>query len=50
MPPPARHVTGHINQTRLRASLNAHADQVEVISAHDVAELDRYLLATATSP
>lgn len=41
---------GHINQTRLRASLNAHADQVEVISAHDPAEFDRYLLATATSP
>jgi hypothetical protein len=50
MPPPARHVTGHIDQTRLRGLVNAHADQVEVISAHDPAELDRYLIATATSP
>ena len=50
MPPPARRVTGHINQARLRALVNAHADQVEVISAHDPAELDRYLLATATLP
>ena len=46
----ARRVTGHINQARLRALVNAHADQVEVISAHDPAELDRYLLATATLP
>jgi glyoxylase-like metal-dependent hydrolase (beta-lactamase superfamily II) len=30
------------NQARLRALLNAHGDQVEVISAHDPAELDRY--------
>jgi NAD(P)-dependent dehydrogenase (short-subunit alcohol dehydrogenase family) len=46
----ARRVTGHISQARLRALVNAHADQVEVFSAHDPAELDRYLLATATLP
>jgi hypothetical protein len=50
MPPPARRVTGHINQARLRVLVNAHADQVELISAHDPAELDRYNPAAATLP
>jgi hypothetical protein len=50
MPPPAPRVTRHINQARLRALVNANADQVQVISAHDPAELDRYFLATASLP
>ena len=50
MPLPARRVTGHINQARLRALENAHADQVEVIRHTIPAELDRYLPATAALP
>ncbi|WP_036495587.1 MBL fold metallo-hydrolase [Nocardia sp. BMG111209] len=38
------------NQARLRALVNSHSDRVELISAHDPAELARYGAVTATSP
>lgn len=37
------------NQARLRALVNAHSDQVEVMSSHDPAELDRYQLHAASA-
>ncbi|OBK43147.1 MBL fold metallo-hydrolase [Mycobacterium sp. 1081908.1] len=37
------------NQARLRALVNAHPDQVEVISSHDPAELDHYQLKAAAA-
>ncbi len=37
------------NQARLRALLNVHGDQIEVMSAHDPAEFDRHVPTTVST-